>query len=175
MHNNIPNKFYFINIFERNNIDKLDANTGVIYRNYNKNLDIEEIISVKNYCAKKKIKFLLSNNFKLALKLDLDGAYIPSFNKSFRHLNYKIKSNFIVIGSAHNYKEIRLKELQEVSVIFISSIFKLNVNYLGINKFMILKKLTKKKVIALGGVSKKNEKKIKLLNCYGFSGISYFE
>jgi len=153
----------------------LDANTGVIYRNYNKNLDIEEIISVKNYCAKKKIKFLLSNNFKLALKLDLDGAYIPSFNKSFRHLNYKIKSNFIVIGSAHNYKEIRLKELQEVSVIFISSIFKLNVNYLGINKFMILKKLTKKKVIALGGVSKKNEKKIKLLNCYGFSGISYFE
>ncbi len=153
----------------------MDANTGVIYRNYNKNLDIEEIISVKNYCAKKKIKFLLSNNFKLALKLDLDGAYIPSFNKSFRHLNYKIKSNFIVIGSAHNYKEIRLKELQEVSVIFISSIFKLNVNYLGINKFMILKKLTKKKVIALGGVSKKNEKKIKLLNCYGFSGISYFE
>lgn len=153
----------------------MDANTGIIYRNYNKNLDIEEIISVKNYCAKKKIKFLLSNNFKLALKLDLDGAYIPSFNKSFRHLNYKIKSNFIVIGSAHNYKEIRLKELQEVSVIFISSIFKLNVNYLGINKFMILKKLTKKKVIALGGVSKKNEKKIKLLNCYGFSGISYFE
>ena len=153
----------------------MDANTGIIYRNYNKNLDIEEIISVKNYCAKKKKKFLLSNNFKLALKLDLDGAYIPSFNKSFRHLNYKIKSNFIVIGSAHNYKEIRLKELQEVSVIFISSIFKLNVNYLGINKFMILKKLTKKKVIALGGVSKKNEKKIKLLNCYGFSGISYFE
>ena len=99
MHNNIPNKFYFISIFERNNIDKLDANTGVIYRNYNKNLDIEEIISVKNYCAKKKIKFLLSKNFKLALKLDLDGAYIPSFNKSFRHLNYIKKSNFIVIGS----------------------------------------------------------------------------
>ena len=153
----------------------MDANTGVIYRNYNKNLDIDEIISVKNYCAKKKIKFLLSNNFKLALKLDLDGAYIPSFNKSFRHLNYIKKSNFIVIGSAHNYKEIRLKELQDVSVIFISSIFKLNLNYLGINKFMILKKLTKKKVVALGGVSKKNEKKIKLLNCYGFSGISYFE
>ena len=40
---------------------------------------------------------------------------------------------------------------------------------------MILKKLTKKKVVALGGVLKKNEKKIKLLDCYGFSGISYFE
>ena len=34
--------------------------------------------------------------------------------------------------------------------------------------------LSKKKIIALGGVTKSNLKSIKLL-CYGFSGISYFE
>ena len=35
--------------------------------------------------------------------------------------------------------------------------------------------LTKTKVVALGGVSAKNLKKLKLLNCFGFAGISYFK
>ena len=44
------------------------------------------------------------------------------------------------------------------------------------NKFVKhIAKLTNKNVIALGGISKLNQKKIKLLDCYGISGISYFE
>ena len=175
MHNNIPTKFYFINTFNTKIIDKLDTYTGVIYRNYSKKLSICEIITIRNYCRKKNLKFFLSNNYKLALKLDLDGAYLPSFNKDLRHLNFKTKSSFILMGSAHNIKEIRLKEIQKVDLIFISSIFKKNKNYLGIYKFKLLNNLTKKKVIVLGGISSGNKKKIKMLGCYGFSGISYFE
>ena len=175
MHINFPTKFYFINTFDKNNITKLDSNTGIIYRNYNKKISINEIIEARNYCKYRKIKFFLSNNLKLALKLGLDGAYLPSFNKYFYHLNYKIKPSFKIIGSAHNIKEIRLKEKQNVKFIFVSSIFKKNKNYLGLYRFKNLKKLTNIKVIALGGISKNNKKKIKLLNCYGFSGISYFE
>ena len=170
-----PYKFYFINVFKKKNIDKLDNNTGLVYRNYNKKLNINDLIELKNYCKIKGLKLFLSNNFKLAIKLDLDGAYIPAFNKSFKHLNFKTKSSFLIIGSAHNIKEIRLKEKQQVKIIFISSVFKKNKNFLGINKFKILRKFTKKKVVALGGISKKNERKIKLLNCNGISGISYFE
>ena len=175
MHSFYPYKFYFINVFKKKNIDKLDNNTGLVYRNYNKKLNINDIIELKNYCKIKGLKLFLSNNFKLAIKLDLDGAYIPAFNKSFKHLNFKTKSSFLIIGSAHNIKEIRLKEKQQVKIIFISSVFKKNKNFLGINKFKILRKFTKKKVVALGGISKKNERKIKLLNCNGISGISYFE
>ena len=175
MHKNIPNKFYFINSFKKNNIDKLDNNTGVIYRNYNNKLNFEEIINIKKHCFKKKIKFYLSNNYKIAIKLGLDGAYIPSFNRDFRHLSYFTKSSFITIGSAHNIKELRIKEIQKVELIFISSIFKKNKNFLGIYKFIKLKDLTKKKIIALGGISKINEKKFRLFNVDGFSGISYFE
>ena len=47
MHINIPNQFYFINTFNKNNIDKLDANTGIIYRNYNQKISINEIIEAK--------------------------------------------------------------------------------------------------------------------------------
>ncbi len=175
MHSFYPYKFYFINVFKKKNIDKLDNNTGLVYRNYNKKLNINDLIELKNYCKIKGLKLFLSNNFKLAIKLDLDGAYIPAFNKSFKHLNFKTKSSFLIIGSAHNIKEIRLKEKQQVKIIFISSVFKKNKNFLGINKFKILRKFTKKKVVALGGISKKNERKIKLLNCNGISGISYFE
>jgi len=35
--------------------------------------------------------------------------------------------------------------------------------------------LTKKKIVALGGISKKNIRKLKLLNVSEFAGISFFE
>ena len=149
-------KYYFINKFETNNIDRLDNQTALIYRNYNsKSLDIELILKIKNYCKNKKRKFYLSNNIKLAIKLDLDGVYIPSFNKSTNHLAYSFKKKFDIIGSAHNIKEIRTKEIQNVNKIFISSLFKKNKNYLGINKFKLIANLTNKKIVALGGISKK--------------------
>jgi thiamine-phosphate pyrophosphorylase len=76
-------KYYFINKFDTNNIERLDKQTTVIYRNYNsKKHDENLIIKIKSYCKKKSIKFYLSNNIKLALKLDLDGAYIPAFNNN---------------------------------------------------------------------------------------------
>ena len=168
--------FKLLNLDEiKKNIDKLKINTGIIYRNYTRKLDKKLILEIKNYCKKKKLKLFISNNFKVAHQLKLDGAYIPSFNVNFRHLNYQLRNNFIVIGSAHNIKEIRIKELQKTNLIFISSIFKNNKNYLGINKFRNLKKETKTEIVALGGISKNNIKKLKLINCPRFAGISYFK
>ncbi len=170
------NKYYFINKFDTNIIDKQDKQTAIIYRNYNsKKMDQDLILKIKKYCKKNKVKFYLSNHIKLAIKLDLDGAYIPSFNKSTKHLAFTLKKKFSIIGSAHNIKEIKTKETQNVNSIFISSIFKKNKNYLGINKFKLISKLTKKKVVALGGISKKNQNKLRLLNNSEFAGISYFE
>ena len=109
------------------------------------------------------------------MTLDLDGVYIPSFNKSTKHLSFSFKKKFNLIGSAHNNKEIKIKEKQKVKKIFISSVFKKNKNYLGINRFKLISNLTKKKVVALGGISKENINKLKLLNGAEFAGISYFE
>ena len=169
-------KYYFINKFDTINIDKQDKQTTIIYRNYStKTTDQTLILKIKKYCKKKSIKFYLSNNIKMAIKLDLDGAYIPAFNKNLKHLAYTYKKNFKIVGSAHNLKEIRTKENQNVRKIFLSSLFKKNKNFLGINKFKLLSKLTKKNIIMLGGISYKNSKKLKLLNYFGFAGISYFE
>jgi len=175
MHHKLPYKYYFINKFDTNLINKQDRQTAFIYRNYTeKNISKKLILKFKNFCKKKGNKFYLANNVKLALNLRLDGAYIPSFNKEKYHLSYNLPKNFKIFGSSHNIKEIRIKELQKVDTLFISSLFKKNKNLLGINKFNLMSKLTKKKVIALGGISKKNLKKLKIVNCIGFAGISYF-
>ena len=169
-------KYYFINKFDTNNIDKQDKQTTIIYRNYSsKSSDQTLILKIKRYCKKKLIKFYLSNNIKLAIKLGLDGAYIPAFNNSLKHLAYSYKKNFDLVGSAHSIKEIRIKENQNVKKIFLSSLFKKNKNFLGINKFKLLSKLTKKNVVVLGGISKKNRKKLSLLDQSDFAGISYFQ
>jgi thiamine-phosphate pyrophosphorylase len=176
MHINKIKKYYFISKFDTNNIDKQDKQTSIIYRNYSsKKVDQALILKIKKYCKKKSIDFYLSNNVKLAIKLGLDGVYIPSFNKQINHLSYSLKKNFNIVGSAHNLKEIRIKEHQKVKKIFLSSLFKKNKNFLGINKFKLLSKLTIKNIVVLGGISNKNKKKLSLLNQSEFAGISYFE
>jgi len=175
MHNKFLNKYYFINKFDQSHIDKQCKETTIIYRNYNQKIDKKLIIQLKNFCKKKGNKFLLSNNIRLAINLDLDGVYIPSFNTDKRHLAYSFKKNFIILGSAHNIYEIRVKELQCVNKIFLSSIFKKNKNYLGVNRFRLFSLLSKKKIVALGGISPNNMKKLNLTNCSAFAGISFFE
>ncbi len=130
---------------------------------------------MRNFCKKKGNKFFLSNNMKLAIKLNLNGVYLPSFNKNYKHLSFNFKKNFVILGSAHSLKEIRIKEKQGIKSIFISSIFKKNRNFLGLNKFRLLQNLTKSKIIALGGINSKNLKLLNLTDAVGYSGITYFQ
>ena len=175
MHNKTLIRYYFIKKFDQSHIDKQCKKTIIIFRNYDQDIDEKLILTIKNYCNKKGNKFLISNNIKLAIKLNLDGAYIPSFNHDKKHLSYSIKKKFIILGSAHNVYEMRTKELQNVNAIFLSSIFKKNKNYLGVNNFNSLSLLSNKPVIALGGISHENLKKLNLIHCHGFAGISFFE
>ena len=175
MHNKILTKYYFISKFDESHIDKQDEQTIIIYRNHNQVVDEQLILKIKNYCKNKGNKFLITNNVKLAVKLNLDGIYISSFNKDRKHLSFSFKKNFIILGSSHNIYEMRAKERQNVKAIFLSSIFKKNKNFLGIYRFKLLSCLSKKPLIALGGISKNNLKKLNLTNCIGFAGISFFE
>ena len=174
----IFNKYYcFIERNQSQLINLLPKNTSLIFRNYQNPIDVNNLIILKKMCQKKKINFFLSNNIKLAIKLDLDGAYIPAFNTSFLHNSYSFKKKFKLIGSAHNLKEIIIKEKQNVSSIFLSSIFKNNKykKFLGIYKFLKLMKLTKKDIVCLGGINEKNIKKVKLINLNNIASISMFQ
>ena len=168
--------FYFIDEYKKSHLINLDKNISIIFRNYNKSYDENEVLKIKKFCLSSNRSFFISNNVYLANKLNLDGIYIPSFNKDFSVLKKKDK-RLKVIGSAHNFKEILIKKKQKVDLLFISPIFKMEkkTSFLDIYKFNILSKFINKKVIALGGINKKNIKKIKIVNCHGFAGISYFK
>ena len=81
----------------------------------------------------------------------------------------------LLLGSAHNLKEICQKKKQGINVIFLSPTFKVSKsnNFLGVAKFNLLSSFVGGKTIALGGVNKNTIKQIKMLNCYGFASISY--
>ena len=175
MHNKFLNKYYFINKFDQSHLDKQVKKTTIIFRNYGQPINEKLILKLKNYCKRTKKIFLISNNIKLAIKLNLDGVYIPSFNIDKKHLSYSFKKKFIILGSAHNLNEIKTKELQNVKAIFLSSVFKRNKNFLGVYRFKLLSHLSKNLFIALGGISNNNIKKLNLINCLGFAGISFFE
>ena len=177
MHKKIPYIFTFISDFKKEEILKFNKNIGIIFRNYKKKYNKNVILKLKKLCKKKDQKLYLANHTKLAINLDLDGVYIPAFNKNFYSKKYKFKKNFLILGSAHNISEIKKKERQGVEVIFLSPLFKTK-NYkrcLEIVRFNLLAILTNKKIVALGGINKRNLKRLKMTNTYGFSGISYFK
>ena len=175
MHHSLLKKYCFIDSFDSNLLKCQDKNTIIIYRNYKKKYILDDLIKIKQICKKRNYKFFLANNIKLAMRLGLNGAYLPSFYKHFHHLSYSYRKDFILIGSAHNNKELKIKERQKVKCIFLSSLFKKNKNYLGIIKFKILSKNFKNNIVALGGINKSNINQLKILKVYGLAGIRLFK
>ena len=174
---NLPKIFYFIDEFIPSEIKKLDKKIAIIFRNYTKKYNMKEIIKLKNFCKNNDYRFYLANNIKMALKINLDGVYLPSFNKDFKINLYSKRKRFQIIGSAHNFKELKTKEKQGCKLIFLSPIFKVNkkINNLGIFEFNKIAYLSKTKLIALGGITSNNFKKLNLLNQYGFASISWIK
>ena len=175
MHNKIPKIFIFIDrynnkIFQNNNTD-----IGIVYRNYN-NSDEKELFKIVKAFKKKRFKLYVSNNIKLAIKVNADGIYIPSFNKTKRYLNIE-KKNLTILGSAHNQQEIYEKKSQNCKGIFLAPTFYVNKrNYFhGVHKFNYLSRLNKTNFFALGGIDEKSIIKLKLLNAKGFGAISLFK
>ena len=177
MHNNSSSYFLFINKLEKEHIRNLDKKIAIIYRNYSEPNNKKTILEIQKACKKNGRKFYLSNNLKLALNLNLDGVYLPAFNKNLNTAQINTRKNFNIIGSAHTMNEIRIKEKQGVKLIFISPIFKTKKNkkFLNTIKFNYLASKTSKKIIALGGITSKNLNKLKMSQINGFAGISYFK
>jgi thiamine-phosphate pyrophosphorylase len=169
------NIYYFIDNFDSEEILKLDKKINIIFRNYNEKLDEKLLVKIRSFCKNNNRKFYLANNIKLAKKLQLNGIYIPSFNKSLKKI--KSSKNFEILGSAHNLKEIKIKENQGVSKIFLSPVFPIKKKKTSLNtvKFNLLSLKTNKKLIALGGINEKTIKQLQLLNCFGYASISFLK
>ena len=155
------------------NLIKKRGKFNIIYRNNQKDDSFEKLRIFRNTCKRKSIKFFIANDIKLFQKVNADGLYISSYNKSLKYLNYKTNK----IGSAHNVSEIRIKKFQKCSKIFLSPIFKSNKNqkFLSPIKFNLTAISEDVDFIALGGINKNNYKKLRLTKVVGFAGISWIK
>ena len=77
------------------NIKKLNK-FNIIYRNFKKSENIDDIKKFRKQCKLKQIKFFIANDTKLAIAVKADGLYVSAFNKNLKSLHY-IKSNFSII------------------------------------------------------------------------------
>ncbi len=131
---------------------------------------------MRDFCKKNQRCFYISNDVKLAWRINANGVYISSNNQNLNIKSGKFKNKFKFIGSAHNLKEIKIKELQNIEEIFLSPLFKEKINkQLNIYKYLKLRDITKMRDISLGGIDKKNIKKLNIIKPFGFAGISFFE
>ena len=149
---------------------------GVIYRNYNVEKRENELVKIAKACKKNRNQLFVSNDIKLAIKVKAEGIYIPSFNKTKGFANLE-KKNIKILGSAHNQKEIQKKISQNCCAIFLSPVFNVEKSkkFLGLYKFNYLSRMNKINILALGGISENNIRKLKLLYIKGFGGISIFK
>ena len=168
--------YYFIDKFDKKEIEKLSAQISLIYRNYHKKDDPQELKKLVIHCKNHRRKVYISNDLKNAIKYNFDGLYVPSFNKQLRFQNI-FKKNLEIIGSAHNAIELKIKEKQGCSKIFLSPIFKNDKKkkFLNIIKTNLLKNLTENKIILLGGINLKTLKRAKLCSPYGVASISWIK
>jgi len=167
----------FVEDFNPFDLNNLNKDVSIIYRNYKKKVNESKILSLKNYCRINKRELYLAIDIKMAIKYQLNGVYIPSFIKTSNFNIFSKPKNFTIIGSAHNKSEIKIKEDQGCTLIFLAPIFKVSKKkkHLGINRFNLLTLEKKISFIALGGINQNNVRKIKLLNVKGFAGISWIK
>jgi thiamine monophosphate synthase len=172
------NKFYFDFFYLFiTNIDQqifksiLKFKGIVIVYNQSYIADLAQFTEIRKFCRKNNIKFFILNNYKLALKYDLDGLVLSHNNKTHSHSKLICKKNFTFVGKVHNQNDYYVKYYQNCSKIILSPVFKNDkYNYnklLKINKFNLISKYWKKEIYALGGINLENLKKIKMTNSKG--------
>ena len=178
MQKKIPTIYYFVSDINLTDLSKLGNNINIIYRNYKKKILIKDLLKLKKKCKTSKRQLFISNNIKIALKYNLNGIYIPSFNRKINYISpFSLPKNFKIIGSAHNLQEIQIKKRQGCKEIFLSPLFKTknHKNYLNIHNFNKLSFDNKIKYIALGGINEFNYKLLKLTKSVGFASISWIK
>ena len=176
MHKIFPKIFVFLDQYDSNIFKNNNIKMGIIYRNYNAKKRGNELVKIAKACKENRNQLFVSNDIKLAIKVKADGIYIPSFNKTKNFANLE-KKNIKIIGSAHNQKEIQEKITQKCSAIFLSPIFYMEKSkkFLGLHKFNYLSYSNNINILALGGISKNNIHKLKLLNTKSYGGIRMFK
>ena len=162
---NSYNHYIFIDEYSNDLDQKINKikKVSIIFLNKSKDINNKELIKVWLWTKKKKFKFLVIDDVKLAFKFKADGIFITANNKKIS--SYKLyKNRFNLIGCVHNQLEYYFKKKQSCSTIALSPIF-FNPKFskekaLKPIKFNLISINWSETICALGGVNFSNIGKI---------------
>ena len=126
---------------------------------------------IKKITTKHKVKFIINDNFKLALKIKADGCHLGQLDGSIAYARIKLKNKILGV-TCHSSKTFAKKAIKnKVDYIAFGSFFKSrlkpNAKKANLSILKWAKKEIKKPVVVIGGINNSNYKK--LLN----SGANY--
>tara|TARA_A100001388_G_scaffold196720_1_gene148535 strand:- start:54 stop:674 length:621 start_codon:yes stop_codon:yes gene_type:complete len=132
---------------------------------------------IQRICKKFKVKFLINDNPWLAKKLDADGCHLGQKDTDIVSAR-KILSKKIIGITCHNSINLAKKAIQQkadylaIGAFFATKTKKIRFKA-SINDLKKIKSITKKPIVAIGGINNKNYKNL-LLNNANFLAISSY-
>ncbi len=148
-------------------LNKVLSYGNVIYfqlrlKNTNKNVITKVAPKIRKITKKHKIKFLINDDYKLALKLKADGCHMGQKDGPLNFAREKLKNGILGV-TCHNSKIIAKKALfYKPDYLAFGSFYKSKLKPKAIKSnpkiLKWAKKSLKKPVVAIGGINNKNYK-----------------
>ena len=161
-----PNKFdnYFYN-----NLEKVLSYGNVKFfqlrlKTKHKSNIIPNAIKIKKITKKYKVKFIINDNYKLAVKIKADGCHMGQLDGSIKKAKKKLKNKILGI-TCHNSKKLALEAVKNrADYVAFGSFYKSKLKpYARKADLSILKwskKNIKRPIVVIGGITNLNYKKL---------------
>ena len=187
---NLKNKTKFVYLISPNKIKSnfytnlkkiLKSNKVKFFQLRLKNTPEKKIINIskkiKKICKTYKVNFIINDNPLIAQKVAADGCHLGQTDMKIKDAR-KILKNKIIGITCHNSVKLVKKALSNKADYiaigaFNSSKTKVVKYKASLNDLKIIRKISNKPIVAIGGINQKNYKKL-LLNKADFLAISSF-
>ncbi len=133
-------------------------------KNFDKQKILNIAIKVKKITERHKVKFLLNDDYLLALKAKANGCHLGQLDGSFSVARKRLEKKIFGI-TCHNSKNLALKALKyNPNYLAFGSFYKSKLKPRAIKANLEIikwaKNKTKKPIVAIGGITNKNYRKL---------------
>ena len=132
-------------------------------RTKEKNL-LEKAKKIKKITQKYKVKFIINDNYNLALKIKADGCHMGQLDGSIKNARKKLKNKILGITCHNSFNLAKKAVAYKANYLALGSFFKSKLKPNAIKANLRILKLIKKKInlpiVAIGGINNLNYKKL---------------
>lgn len=155
---------------------RLPAGSGFIFRHYEHSNRETMARTLLRLCRKRRIVFLLAGDWRMALRIDADGAHFPQGLAHQARAIRRVKPDAMVTVAAHGLRSMHRAHQFGADAILLSPVFATQSHpgaaTLGPVRFAKLTRGARAPVIALGGIHANNARRLRGSGAAGIAGIS---